>query len=166
MASGLQSLAVSQLLAIAMPLQTKPLPPAADLWERYSYNPLTGELFSRIQPKRKALGTSKPRAGHLETRLLWCEPQRCAQIHRIIWKWVTGEEPGYTVDHINRVPWDNRFWNLRVADWSTQMLNRDYSNPNLHINAFKPGNTSNAIGVNQFTRLGPDGKLHPRPSKA
>jgi hypothetical protein len=149
-----------------MPLQAKPLPPAADLWERYSYNPLTGELFSRVQPKRKALGTSHRRAGHLETRLLWCEPQRCAQIHRIIWKWVTGEEPGYTIDHINRVPWDNRIWNLRVADWSTQMLNRDYSNPNLHINAFKPGNTSNAIGVNQFTTLGPDGKLHPRLSKA
>ena len=130
-ASVRQHLAVSQLPVIAMPLQAKPLPPAADLWERYSYNPLTGELFSRRHPKRKALGTSHRRAGHLETRLLWCEPQQCAQIHRIIWKWVTGEEPGYTIDHVNRVPWDNRIWNLRVADWSTQMKNRDYTAPGL-----------------------------------
>ena len=138
-----------------MPLKSRQLPPAADLWERYSYNPLTGELFSRLHPKRKALGTSKPRAGHLETRLLWTEPPMCAQIHRIIWKWVTGEEPGYTIDHINRIPWDNHFWNLRVADWSTQMLNRDYSNPNLHLNAFKPGKSGNPKGVNQFTTLAP-----------
>ena len=134
MAGERQLPAVSQLPVIAMPLQAKPLPPAADLWERYSYNPLTGELFSRIQPKRKALGTSHQRAGHLETRLLWATPPRCAQIHRIIWKWVTGEEPGYTIDHINRVPWDNRIWNLRVADWSTQMKNRDYTAPALANN--------------------------------
>ena len=75
----------------------------------------------------------------------------CAQIHRIIWKWVTGEEPGYTIDHINRIPSDNRIRNLRVADWSTQMLNRDYTNPNLQVNQFKPGNKINAEGKNQYT---------------
>ena len=133
-----------------MPLQAKPLPPAADLWERYSYNPLTGELFSRLHLKRRALG-SKKKNGYLETRLLWAEQPMCAQIHRIIWKWVTGEEPGYTIDHINRIPSDNRIRNLRVADWSTQMLNRDYTNPNLQVNNFKPGNKINAEGKNQYT---------------
>ena len=41
-----------------------------------------------------------------------------------------------------RIPWDNRFWNLRVADWSVQMKNRDYSNPSLQINTFKPATRS------------------------
>jgi hypothetical protein len=35
--------------------------------------------------------------------------------HRVIWKLVTGRDPGDTVDHINRDPSDNRWKNLRSA---------------------------------------------------
>ena len=122
--------AVSQLLAIAMPLKSKPLPPAADLWERYSYNPLTGELFSLKRPWRPALG-SVTKLGYRELTVYWHGPKTTWQAARVIWKWVTGEDPKETIDHIDRNPGNNRFWNLRDADWSTQMKNRDYTSPGL-----------------------------------
>ena len=143
-----------------MPLQCKALPPAADLWERYSFNPLTGQVFSRLHPKRRALGTVKPRAGHLETHIRWNNKSQCVQIHRLVWKWVTGQDPVQTIDHINRITADNRIWNLREADWALQMKNRDYSNPNLHLNAFKLGNTSNKEGRNGWS---PGGKFNKQP---
>lgn len=34
--------------------------------------------------------------------------------HRVIWKWMTGEEPE-EIDHINGMPFDNRFTNLRAV---------------------------------------------------
>ena len=106
-----------------MPFEPKALPPAADLWERYSYNPLTGELFSLKHPKRKAFGY-KDKNGYLQSVIRWHGSKQNVMIHRVIWKWVHGLEPGVTIDHINRQRSDNRFWNLRIADWVTQMNNR------------------------------------------
>jgi hypothetical protein len=34
--------------------------------------------------------------------------------HRVIWKWMTGEEPP-EIDHVDRVPTNNRWTNLRAA---------------------------------------------------
>ena len=109
-----------------MPFEPKPLPSAADIWERYSYDPLTGELHSRRHPKRKGFGY-KDRSGYMATVVRWHGHTQNVMIHRLVWKWVTGEEPGETIDHIDRNRSNNRFWNLRVASWSTQMQNRDYT---------------------------------------
>lgn len=39
---------------------------------------------------------------------------------------MTGEDPGImTIDHVNRNPFDNRWENLRLADMSLQMRNRN-----------------------------------------
>lgn len=108
-----------------MPIKPKALPPAADLWERYAYNPLTGTLHSLRHPKRKGFGY-KDKSGYLNTVIDWHGTRQNVMIHRLVWKWVTGEEPGDTIDHIDRDRSNNRFWNLRIADWSIQMRNRDY----------------------------------------
>ena len=60
----------------------------------------------------------------MATVVRWHGHAQNVMIHRLVWKWVTGEEPGVTIDHINRQRSDNRFWNLRIADWVTQMNNR------------------------------------------
>lgn len=105
-----------------MPAESRPLPPAGELWDRYSYNPLTGELFSRKRPNwRKPLGRSAGRKGYTLVKLKWCGLETGA--HRVIWKWCTGTEPSATIDHINRDRSDNRIWNLRKADQLLQNRN-------------------------------------------
>lgn len=106
-----------------MPFKPRQLPDAADLWERYAYNPLTGQVFSRLHPKRKALGYCS-RLGYMQTVIRWHGEVQNVFIHRLVWKWVHGSEPGETIDHINRVRSDNRAWNLRIADMFVQRSNR------------------------------------------
>ena len=106
-----------------MPFKPKALPPVADLWERYSYNPLTGELFSLRRPSLPAVGRPD-KSGYLVINMRGVPGK--TSLHRLIYKWVHGTEPGETIDHINRVRDDNRFWNLREADWATQLENRPY----------------------------------------
>jgi hypothetical protein len=45
-------------------------------------------------------------------------------VHRIIWKMMTGKDPGSQIDHINGNPADNRWANLREASHTQNMLNR------------------------------------------
>ncbi len=48
-----------------------------------------------------------------------------AKMHNLVWELAYGEKPKPgTVDHKNRVPWDNRASNLRLTTLSGQQLNR------------------------------------------
>lgn len=47
--------------------------------------------------------------------------------HRLAWAYVTGRWPTADIDHINRVPGDNRFVNLREANRSQNKQNSDYT---------------------------------------
>ena len=106
-----------------MPFEPKALPPAADLWERYSYNPLTGELFSLRRPNwPKSLGQADS-GGYLVLNLKFA--RRHVKLHRVIWKWLHGVDAPESIDHVNRVRADNRSWNLREADITLQ--NRNHS---------------------------------------
>jgi hypothetical protein len=103
----------------------KPLPAAEELWELFDYKPLTGELVWRIKAGRRVhvgdvAGCLKPR-GYYEI----CWKQRNYTNHRVVWKWVTGADPGAMhIDHINRIKHDNRHWNLRLATGTQNRHNR------------------------------------------
>jgi hypothetical protein len=101
------------------------LPAAELLIRRYEYSSQTGELRWRIASangKRNAgdlAGKKNPR-GIIDLKIdgTWYKA------HRIIWKMVTGRNPGgMVVDHKDGNPSNNRFENLRLADWSLNNAN-------------------------------------------
>ena len=87
----------------------KPLPAAEELWSRYWYKPLTGELIRKSTCR--AVGT-KNRNGYL---VVGQDKRKVYMAHRLIWKWVTGKEPKNQIDHRNGDKADNRLVNLREA---------------------------------------------------
>lgn len=103
----------------------KPLPSQEDLRSFLDYDPETGELFWREHPREmfrdvrswrctnrrlvgKLAGHSMTSAGYKQINI----SNKGFLTHRIIWKWMTGEDPNI-VDHINGCRSDNRWSNLR-----------------------------------------------------
>ena len=94
---------------------TKTLPPAELLWDLFAFSPLTGELFWRV-PKQgrsrcRPVGTND--CGYRKVVV----DRKPLLLHRVVWKWVTGDDPGKLfIDHIDRVRSNNSFHNLRLVD--------------------------------------------------
>ncbi len=44
--------------------------------------------------------------------------------HHLVWLMNTGDWPNQSIDHINNIPWDNRFENLRLATQAQQSMNQ------------------------------------------
>jgi hypothetical protein len=98
------------------------LPSAKQLWDELAYNPLTGELFWRIRKQGRQL--NRP-AGTWDNgyRKLVINRQPCL-LHRVVWVWLTGEDPGeLMVDHIDRDRGNNRWWNLRLGSAELNSVN-------------------------------------------
>ena len=99
-----------------MPIKHKPLPCASRLREFFRYFRSSGRLtWKNTKGGRSVLGAKigyPDINGYLTMRfdgVLYC-------VHRVIWKHVTGEDPGeFEIDHINGVKEDNRWVNLRLA---------------------------------------------------
>src|SRR5687768_7944839 len=93
----------------------RPLPPVERLRELFSYDPLTGVLSWKSNPKFKGLPVGRcgtiGRCGYLMVGI----DRNYFLSHRIIWKMVTGCEPQDQIDHIDGDRLNNRFDNLREA---------------------------------------------------
>lgn len=85
-----------------MTQQKKKLPSQYQLKFYFEYDPETG-IFSR---DGREVGWKDE--GYIKTKIDGIK----YSVHRLIWKWMTGEEPTI-VDHINRIKDDNRWINLR-----------------------------------------------------
>ena len=66
--------------------------------------------------------------------------------HRIIWKWMTGDDPPQLIDHINHDTHDNRWENLRLAAFTENSQN------SRGRGKYKKGVYKNSCGAK---RLGP-----------
>lgn len=108
-------------------LYRKPLPSKDYLQERLDYNPDSGLLFWK--EKKVKQGDIPSRVATWNTRYAYTEAFKKIdangylqgalnntgyQAHRIVYKWVTGEEPE-EIDHDNRIRTDNRWENLKAS---------------------------------------------------
>lgn len=112
-----------------MALRAKPLPPLAELQQRYSYCPESGELRFREHRYRNRVGSlvGSPQTGTHTSYLNVYHNGRHLLVHRICYYLGTGKEPAQLIDHINGNGLDNRLINLR--DVSTKVNARNYNTP-------------------------------------
>ena len=86
-----------------------------ELKSLYDYDSETGILTSKRWGR--PVGTTDSKGEGLRTRF--------GRIHRLIWVWMTGDDPGTDViDHINGDPYDNRWDNLRRCTRAQNQMNR------------------------------------------
>ena len=127
----------------------KPLPTHEQLVDMFEYDEIKGILIKK--PLDIKYFKSQGRCdrynkifpgqvfGHVNTNhyLQGRIDKQMYLVHRLIWKWVTGEEPGESIDHLNGDTLDNRFENLRNT---TMLINGKNS-------AKKSNNISGYTGV-------------------
>ena len=101
----------------------KPLPDVSTLWEWFDFNPLTGQLIWR------KTSSSRTPAGSVAG----CKDRRYVYVkllgerflaHRIIYKWVTGQEPGHLIEHKDDNQFNNCSWNLLDSNQHANMDTR------------------------------------------
>lgn len=118
----------------SVPVVPKPLPPQYVLLERLWYEPKTGELIWQLPDpqSRVRAGTrfgSKTTLGKRSnsTKTYYAGKFQCVTYlaHRLIWMYMTGEDPGnLMIDHINGNGLDNRWHNLRAVSRSANIANQ------------------------------------------
>lgn len=93
------------------------------LHELFDYNPEIGILINKVRRGSQHAGTQ---AGYLNKDGYFRINinKRLYLAHRLAWLYVYGELPEY-IDHINRIPTDNRISNLRPVTKKQNQENRE-----------------------------------------
>jgi hypothetical protein len=113
----------------------------------------TGILrLGKIRAVQERRAETRTRTGYLEVRATINGVRRHCAAHRLVYQYFNGDIPeGYTVNHINGVPIDNRPENLDIATMREQ---------NMH--AFRIGAQTLAGEHNNNSTLSEDQVLHIR----
>lgn len=95
------------------------------LKELLDYDPATGRFtWNNVGPPRNAKKGDP--AGGLGSKGHWCIKldDRTYKAHRLAWLFMTGEWPQQQLDHMNGIPADNRFENLRECSTAENCQNQ------------------------------------------
>lgn len=112
---------------------------ALDIWDRCSYNPLTGTLYKR------STGESISAQSYIDPRnyrglrgyILLNRGPVCRNYSRLVYLWIYGYWPPSTmhIDHTNRDSHDNRHWNIRCVTVRENNQNRsNQKSPGIYWN--------------------------------
>lgn len=102
--------------------KSRALPPAADLWDLFSYDPLSGQMYWRVPKQGRQVDKSVGTNSHGYRKVML--EQKPYLVHRLVWAWVTGTDPGdMLIDHIDLNRANNRIWNLRLVDRELNSVN-------------------------------------------
>jgi hypothetical protein len=106
------------------------LPTQSDVIKSLKYDPETGFLFKKDK-HGKFNKTGFNRCRKERNNEPWMQVISFEGIqypaHRIIWLIMTGDDPApFTIDHIDRNPFNNKWENLRLADLKLQAQNREW----------------------------------------
>lgn len=116
--------------------KSKSLPSQSYLRACFNYVPLTGELIWKCRPREHfeslrvfnmwntsfvgRLAGTRTQSGHRKVFL----DMRQVLVHRVIWKWMTGDDPTHEIDHRDGDGDNNRWVNLREATRTQNGQNR------------------------------------------
>ena len=112
----------------------KNLPSQQYLQACLTYDPETGKLHWRTRPREQFPNSrvwqmwNTRFAGRVVGSIRWgylciCLDSIRFQVHRVIWKWMTSEEPSGDIDHADGDRANNRWVNLRVATKNQNQAN-------------------------------------------
>ena len=126
----------------------KPIPSQEYLVGLFDYSPITGLLYRKVRRGHQHVGTPVGTTRGDGYRVVDIHGKKF-KTSRIIWRMVTGDDPGdMDVDHANRIR-DNDAWhNLRLLDKIGQQLNRS-SVKHRYIRYMKSNNRWYLIGPNK-----------------
>lgn len=113
-----------------MPLATmNTIVTAERLRQVLQYEPTTGRFTRVLACPGKRAGSP---TGNLRENgyVRICIDQRDYRAHRLAWLYMTGEWPTTDIDHINGIPNDNRWQNLRVVTRAVNCQNRRQAHSN------------------------------------
>lgn len=107
----------------------RPLPAQRRLAELLDYNPESGELLWRDGSSAYRMRvTQNPRTGHKYTWVSVYFEGTTYVASRLIWKLMTGEDPGtLVIDHIDRDSSNNRWSNLRATTLAVNAQNKEFN---------------------------------------
>ena len=97
--------------------------PIEALAEAFDYDPESGLLVWRRGWRRSRIAGCVNGEGAVVITLRWKGARYQLLAHRVIWAMMTGRWPALVVDHRNGVPSDNRWKNLREANYSESAHN-------------------------------------------
>ena len=99
------------------PVNTRRLSSAARLRELFDFSYITGQLFSKVNRGKYKVGDVISPSLNSNGYLMVMVDGIHYRQHRVIWKWVTGEDPmRKKIDHVNGDASNNAWHNLRLTD--------------------------------------------------